>query len=119
MVRVVALRVPSSSGAQFGAHRERNPDRQHLGGQLVLVDESAEEITTADRSGAAGQARQSGRREVEAAMWSSPVVVRDVLGKDSLEVTPWRPRAGSQAIFTDGAHPPLGERVRVSGHAPR
>ena len=92
--------------------RERRADRRRLGGEFVLVDKTAEEVTTADRFGAAGQARrhsQLGRREVKAAMRSSSVVVPDVLCKDSVEVMPGDHEQVVEAVLADGAHPALGD----------
>ena len=53
--------------------------------------------------------------EVKAAMRSAPVVVRDVLGKDSLKVMPRDDEQVIEAVLSDGAHPSLGEGVRVRG----
>jgi len=78
------------------------------------VDEPAEEVTAADDA-----LRLSGRalpwwREVEAAMRATPVVVRDVLGKGSLEVTPGDHEQVVKAVLAGGTHPALGVRVRRS-----
>jgi hypothetical protein len=108
----LAAAPPSSALAQG----QGRADRQRSGGEFVLVDEPAEEVTIAERSGAAAQARrhsQSGRCEVKAAMRSSPVAVPDVLGKDSLEVMPGNCELVVEAVLADGAHPALSERVRV------
>jgi len=68
-----------------------------------------------DCSGVGGSWRRMWWREVKAAMRPAPVVVADVLGKDSLEVSSGEREDVVQAVLSDGAHPAFGERVRVRG----
>jgi len=76
------------------------------------VDEPAEEVTAADDALCLSGRVLPWWREVEAAMRATLVVVRDVLGKGSLEVTPGDHEQVVKAVLADGAHPTLGERVR-------
>ena len=79
------------------------------------MDELTEEVTAAnDALWLSGRALPWWR-EVEAAMRASLVVVRDVLGKGSLEVTPGDHEQVVKAVLADGSHPTLGGRVRVRG----
>jgi len=79
------------------------------------VDEPAENVTAEDLSPSAGERSWLRRREFEAAMRSSPVVVLDVVGKDFLQVTPGEHKQVVETVLSYGAHPALGERVRVRG----
>jgi prevent-host-death family protein len=56
------------------------------GGDLVLVDEAAEDVASPEDPGAVGSRNGLRRVKVEAAMGASPGVVIDVLGADRLQV---------------------------------
>ena len=52
--------------------------------------------------------------EIEAAMWSSLVVVRDVLRHDPLQMPPRENEQLIETFFSDRAHPPFRECVVTS-----
>jgi hypothetical protein len=97
------------------ADHDWRPPSKRSGGELVLVDEPAEEIGAADTVSSARERSSLRRSQVEAAVRSTPVVVLDVLRYDPLEVTLGDHQQVVEVVLSNGAHPALGERVRVGG----
>src|ERR1039458_8820940 len=83
--------LPRPLGGVFGSGccwARPCPGRWRSGGELVFVDESAEDVAAVDGAGAAGHSRMTRWRQVEAAVGPSPVVVRHILVEYPFQVTP-------------------------------
>src|SRR5438046_2587051 len=97
--------------------RRRGGGRRRSGGAAVFVDEPAEHIDPLDRPdrlharGCVAH-RCNGHVEVDAAMWTGGVVVPDVVGQHSFEVTVVPDQNPVEALAAHGAYPALGVGVR-------
>ena len=71
------------------------------------MDDPAEHVASADRSGPGFLVHCCGLRrfEFEATVRTSSVVVADVLGEDCLEVTSAEDQEMVETVFTDRSHP--------------
>ena len=90
------------------------------------MDESAEHVDPVDmpdvpEAGGCRLSRWDGRIKVDAAVWPSGVVVRNISGQDVLEVAAVADQHPVEAFGPDGAHPPLGVGVgpRIQLHRMR
>ena len=100
--------------------RDREPWRTRflsfaLGGDAVLVDQAAEDITTLDVGDACRSAWSFvgvGHLESEPTVGTSAVVVVHVLSQDRFEMSSSENQEPVEALPTDGADPPLGAGVR-------
>lgn len=81
------------------------------------MDDAAEHVAPADRSGSGFVLGRCGLRRVEfeGTVWPSSVVVVEVLAQDRLEVTPAEYQEVVEAVVSDGADEAFGERVGVWG----
>ncbi len=90
------------------------------GNRVVLVDEPAEHVAPTDRMRhrrlAGGSAR--GHAEVEAAVGTLLVVVKDVLAKDRFKVAPPEHEGPVEALGAYGPHKTFSVRVTASGVVP-
>ena len=91
------------------------------GSEFVLVNQPTEHVASVDRWRRSLAVGCCGIRriEVESAMRSSAVVMIDVLGEDRLDVASTEDQEVVQAVFSDGANPAFGKRVRPWGAARR
>jgi hypothetical protein len=86
--------------------------RGRSGDELVLVDETTEEISSADRSRRVADRGRLWRGELETTVGPSMVVVAHVLGEHRSQVASGEHQDMVEAVLPDRAHPTLGERVR-------
>src|SRR5438874_470979 len=84
-------------------------------GEFIFVDESAEDVVTAEvlqrHRGRCVRGRIIGRAETEAAMGSALVVVPDKDRQHSLEMATVDDEQTVETLAANGADPSLGERV--------
>ena len=87
------------------------------GSEFVLVNQPTEHVASVDRWRRSLAVGCCGIRriEFESAMMSSAVVMIDVLGEDRLDVASTEDQEVVQAVFSDGASPAFGKRVRPWG----
>jgi putative intracellular protease/amidase len=96
----------------------RQPHRPSSGDEPVLVDESAKDVGSSDASGVGIGDRDRrfgdprGAPLIEGSVGPMPVVVIHVFREDDLEMTAAEDEEPVQALPTDGADKPLGDRVR-------